>query len=109
MQKLYAICTKEAYQKSIPLFHSQHGSHYIDLPDGRLLVTVAFHHESSEAQFLALAGVELLPDPHFEGNKQLADHHHAAVAHLKPAGKTVLDVARAAGQIHPLMKLRSWI
>jgi hypothetical protein len=109
MTKLYAICSKQAYEKTISLFHYQHGSHFLDLPDGRVFVMGVFGDEFGESEFCAMPGVEVLPDPMLQGNQELKPEHAQALAHLKPEGNTVLHAARSAGAVHPLMKLRSFM
>jgi hypothetical protein len=109
MTRSYAICTKAAHEKLKSCFHPQYGSHYLDLPDGRILVQAAFADESGEATFSTHPDVEMLPDPQFEGKTPLAEKHQAALAHLAPEGNTVLHLAKAAGKVHPLMRLRSWL
>lgn len=109
MTRFYAICPLDVLHKHRDVFHAQHGSHYVDLPDGRVLAVVHFSDESGEIAFAAEPGVEILPDPTFESSKALHPKHQAAVAHLSPQGTTVLHLAKAVGKIHPLMKLRSWM
>lgn len=109
MTRVYAICSKSAHEGLKHCFHPQYGSHYVDLPDGRILVQAAFADEAGESEFTSHPGVEVLPDPQFEGNSALHPKHQAAVAHLSPQGTTVLHLAKAVGKIHPLMKLRSWM
>lgn len=109
MIRHYAICSAAAIAKHKDVFHSHHGSHYIDLPDGRVLAIVHFSSESGEIAFASEPGVELLPDPVFEGARELDAEHVRALEHLKLEGKTVLHAAKAAAKVHPLMKLRSWM
>jgi hypothetical protein len=100
-------------------FHPQEGSHYIDLPDGSILVAASFSDEASELRWESHKNVHALPDPSMEGNVPLSASHHAALRHLfdddKSAKgpsranfepKTVLDVAKVVGSIHPQMRIR---
>ena len=109
MTRVYAICTKEAHERLKNCFHPQYGSHYIDLPDGRILLMANFNDEAGEVLFTSDDQVETLPDPYFAGNQPLEAKHLSAVAHLGLEGNTVLHLARAAGKMHPLMKLRPWM
>lgn len=106
--KTFHTMTKEEWQSLINYFHPIHGSHYIDLPNGRVLVAVQFSTEWAEESFHALAKTKTdLPHPVWQGTEFLGKEHLDEVGHLvahvsKP---TVHDVIRAAAAIHPLMKL----
>ena len=106
----YYIASKDAFLSHIDWFHPQLGAHYIDLPNGQILVSASFpaNHSSIEI-WEAKASVQTLPHPVFEGTKKLDPQHIAALASLgiTPA-HTVIDVAKAAGAISPLLKLRSF-
>jgi hypothetical protein len=107
--KIYAICDRKAYEEFKDNFCPMHGSHYIDLPSGRLLVLGFFHKEENEIAFAVKEGVEILPDPFFSSSKNLEPSH---IEELRDLGvsesSTILDVGRAAAARHPLMKLRAW-
>jgi hypothetical protein len=107
--RYYAIMTKAAHDSLKDHFHPQYGSHYLDLPDSRLLVLAHFHNEAGETAMSAHPEVAILPDVALEGNEPLRPEHLAAVEHLQLEGNTVLHLARAAARIHPLMKLRGWM
>lgn len=117
MRHLY-VCPRETWEKAHYkcLFNPGAGSHYIDLPDG-LVIVAAVLNEASEGEFLKMAGVAALPDSVFQGNVTLAEHrdnpatayltdHHEA---LKALGiedtDTVLDVSKKTKAIHPLVKI----
>ena len=109
MTKLYAICDRAAYDKFKDYFCPQHGSHYIELQSGKLLVIAFFHKEENEIVFANLPGVTPLPDAFFTSGT-LAKEHAEQLAELGiTESSSMLDVARAAGARHPLMKLRSWL
>ena len=92
MRELY-VCTKDAWLTSHHAchFHPVHGSHYIDLDGGLILVSVVFNGEHGKESFNAHPDVADLPDPVFEGMvtmsahrdnqaKKYTDVHHAALA-----------------------------
>ncbi|HKV95774.1 MAG TPA: hypothetical protein VJW20_24745 [Candidatus Angelobacter sp.] len=107
----------------IQLFHPMLGSHYIDLPNGMVLMMTSFdHNERSEDIFHAHPQVAILPHPTRDGNKPLKNHigssgykfeqHHldALTGHpdlgILPTD-SVLDVARKASAIHPEVRFRN--
>ena len=105
---LYYLTSKEVWSTHTHAFHPSLGSHFIDLPDGRILLSAHFplNHSSLEI-WEAKPGVEPLPHPVFEGTKKLAGKHVDALKHLGvTAEHTVVHVARIAGEIMPTMKLR---
>lgn len=96
------------------LFHPQHGSHYIDLPNGRILVATAFASEFAEEEFHARSTTKRsLPHPVFEGTDTITADHAAELGHLFQSAEeasraTVRDVVRKAAAIHPLMRLSAF-
>jgi hypothetical protein len=106
MVKTFHIMAKDEWRKHIHSFHPQYGSHYIDLPSGKILVATSFASEASEEHF-DNADKLSLPHPIWEGNQKLNAGHVAELGHLGiTEAHTVLDVARTVSKIHPLMKLR---
>jgi hypothetical protein len=107
----------------IQIFHPMIGSHYIDLPNGMVLVMTSFDHDKrSEDLFHAHPAVAILPHPSVEGNKPLKSHVGAAgykfaQCHLEALTShpdlgivetdSVLDVARKAAAIHPEVRFRN--
>src|SRR5215467_592 len=108
---------------TIQLFHPMLGAHYIDLPNGMVLMMTSFaHDERCEDLFHGHPDVAILPHPTRDGNKPLKNHvdapeykfiqHHldALVGHremgILPAD-SVLDVARKAAAIHPEFRFRN--
>lgn len=119
MRELF-ICSKDTWLRAHNglCFHPSGGSHYIDLPDGMVIVATVTKDEDADDHFRSMEGVAPLPHPVFEGNKTLAAHrddpataylaeHHDA---LKSLGiedtDTVLDVSKKTAAIHPLVKIR---
>lgn len=117
MRHLY-VCPLETWREAhnLCLFNPGAGSHYINLPDG-LVIVAAVLNEACEEAFKAMPGVAALPDSVFNGGVTLADHrdnpataylaeHHEA---LKVLGiedtDTVLEVSNKTRAIHPLVKL----
>lgn len=106
----------------IQLFHPLIGSHYIDLPNGMILLCTSFdHNEQHEDLFHSHPEVAILPHPTLDGNLPLAQHstraaYKFAAKHLKAlvdspdlgvlATDSVLDVARKAAAVHPEVKFR---
>ena len=105
------------------LFHPTIGSHYIDLPNGMVLMMTSFDHdERCEDLFHGHPAVAILPHPTIEGRKTLKSHigaagyrfeqHHLdALKEHRDLGITdadsVLDVARKASVIHPEVRFRN--
>jgi hypothetical protein len=109
MTRTFHIMEKDEWMRFVPYFHPMYGSHYIDLPSGKILVAVAFSTEGSEDHFADTAEKLSLPHPVLEGNQKLSVEHVAELSHLGITTEhTVLDVARAAAKIHPLVRLRIW-
>jgi hypothetical protein len=128
----YYITTLSAFKTGFAarLFHPVLGAHYINLADGRILLSAHFHenHYSQDA-WEAIDGVEPLPNPLFASADPISDAHATALSDVlvtsavpsESKGKqaslnaaipaivpTVSDVAKAAAQVHPLMKLRTF-
>lgn len=107
----------------IQLFHPLIGSHFLDLPNGMVLMVTSFDHdERCEDLFHAHPDVAILPHPTRDGAKPLKNHigasgykfeqrhldalkAHAGLGILET--DSVLDVARKASQIHPEIKFRN--
>ena len=105
------------------LFHPIIGSHYIDLPNGLVLMMTSFDHdERCEDLFHGHPAVAILPHPTLEGRKALKSHvgvsgyrfeqHHLdTLKQHRDLGimdaDTVLDVARKAAAIHPEVRFRN--
>lgn len=106
--RIYAIVKRRALPELKDWFHPQHGHHYVDLDADTVLLLGHFSKPSGENLFGTHPDVELLPDLEYSGNEPLKPEHQTRVAHLKPAGNTIVHLARAAGKQNPLMKLRSW-
>jgi hypothetical protein len=107
MTKTYHTMDKAEWAGLTDLFHPQHGSHYIDLPNGRIIVAVDFADEGAEEAFgLRSASRKSLPHPVFEGTDKIAAHHVAELGHLGvDKNSTVRDVIKKVSAIHPHMKL----
>ena len=105
------------------LFHPAIGSHYIDLPNGMVLMMTSFDHdERCEDLFHGHPAVAILPHPTIDGKKALKNHidaagyrftqHHLDALRQHPdlgvsETDNVLDVARKASAIHPEVKFRN--
>jgi hypothetical protein len=132
----YYTVDKQTFLDNVHLFCRQLGAHYIDLPDGTILLSANFpqSHYHQDA-WESLDGVQALPNPLFAPTQPISDAQQTALtdvltpttdapvqtAQVAPAqlsvattdstpapAPTVLDVATAAAQINPLMKLRSF-
>jgi hypothetical protein len=105
----YHLMEKAEWFKHKDLFHPQYGSHYIDLPSGKVLVAATFGTEASEEHFLATAHKDSLPHPVWEGTQKISASQAGELSHMGiTTDHTVLDVARAAAKIHPKLKLRTF-
>lgn len=105
------------------LFHPIIGSHYIDLPNGMVLMMTSFDHdERCEDLFHGHPEVAILPHPTLDGRKPLKNHlgesgyrfaqrHLDALTGHRDLGivdtDSVLDVARKASAIHPEVRFRN--
>jgi hypothetical protein len=118
MTRTYHIMEKSEWRKYVHYFHPQYGSHYIDLPSGKILVAVTFMQDASE-DFFETAVKKSLPHPVWNGNETLDEEHVEELHHLfdgataeekKAAASkaTTKDVVARASKIHPLMKMRVW-
>jgi len=80
-------------------------AHYIDLPDGSVLVKVQFVHEGAQAEFEAHPQITTLPHP--MSGESVGEAVAAKLAHLGVTkDHRTYDVAKLAAKIHPQMKLR---
>jgi hypothetical protein len=107
----------------IQLFHPVIGSHYIDLPNGMILMMTSFDHdERCEDLFHEHPAVAILPHPANDGRKPLKAHvgapgykfgqpHLDALTGHPDLGiedtDSVLDVARKASALHPEVRFRN--
>src|SRR5438552_2576606 len=104
----YHVVDKAAYQA---LAHVATESHYVDLPDGKVLVVARFRDANHQDTFVERTGAESLPHP--LSSETFADHqgkyqHHQKIfqdlgVQVKPNDRTY-DVAKQLGKIHPLFK-----
>lgn len=115
--------SEDVLQPVTQLFHPLIGSHYIDLPDGMILMMTSFDHdERCEDLFQAHPEVAILPYPTSDGNKPLKmhigrpgykfeQHHLDALTGHRELGvaetDSVLDVARKAAVIHGEVRFRN--
>ena len=111
MTKTFHTMDKAEWLTLTALFHSRHSSHYIDLPNGRILLSAVFADEGSEEEFsLRAKSLQSLPHPVFSGNDKIAAGHVEELHHLftskeEAKGATVRDVVKKAAAVHPLMRL----
>jgi len=115
--------SEPVYVPMIQLFHPMIGSHYLDLPNGMVLMMTSFDHdERYEDLFHAHPAVAILPHPASDGKKPLKSHvgapgykfeqrHLDALKGHQDLGilesDTVLDVARKASALHPEVRFRN--
>lgn len=130
MRRFY-VTTKAVWGEPVPfgeglvlprfnLFHPAVGSHYIDLPNGHILLSADFHSEWCEETWHAHPEVARLPHPVYEGKVTLSDlvnlpeheqkqfrpHHLDALGAVGiQEHHTVWDVHRIASAIYPLVRL----
>lgn len=80
-------------------------AHYIDLPDGTVLLRMVFRHVQAQNIFERQTGVIALPHP--VSGEPIGADIAARLAHMgvKESHKT-FDVAKFAAKVHPLMRLR---
>jgi hypothetical protein len=114
------ICPKSRWEAGHKAghFHPISGSHYIDLDNGLVLVSVLFKDEWTESAFIENQDVANLPDPVFEGTQTMIAHrddparrytheHHEALKKLGVKDEdTVLEVSKKAQAIHPLVCIK---
>lgn len=115
--KTYHLMDKTEWLTLIDLFHPAYGSHYINLPNGRILLAASFSHEGSEEMFhMSAKTMTSLPHPVFQGTDPISVAHAnelAAHSGLFPepnaqqvaAKCTVRDIIARAAKEHPLMRL----
>jgi hypothetical protein len=119
MTRTYHIMSKAEWMRFVHYFHPQYGSHYIDLPSGKILVAVSFMQEASEDFFETTAAKNSLPHPVWNGNDTINPEHVEELHHLfegetadekKAAASkaTTKDVVARASKIHPLLRMRAW-
>lgn len=107
----------------VKLFHPMIGAHYVDLPNGMILMCTSFDHsEAAEDIFHSHPEVAILPHPTLMGNVSLREHigshgHRFQPQHLEALkghaamnvkdSDTVVDLARKASAIHPEVRFRN--
>jgi len=112
--KTYHTMEKTELAGVLNLFHPQHGSHYIDLPNGRILLAASFLTEGAEEAFgLQVKSLQSLPHPIFSGSDKISVGHVEELSHLftskeEARSATVRDVVKKATAIHPLMRLSAF-
>jgi hypothetical protein len=98
----FYISTKDTWKSLSHLM----GAHYIDLPNGEILIAAEFNHAPHEAKFAKHPLVIALPHP---GRMETMAKHPKALAALQhlgvKAGHSVMDVSDIVSAIHPLMSL----
>lgn len=116
--KTYHTIDKDELEEHKDWFDPIHGCHYIDLPNGRVLVAANFANEHQEHRFHTLTKTrKSLPHPVFNGHDKLHPDHHEELGHMfneddehgdgvtHVSQATVHHVIRRAHKLHPLMKL----
>ena len=102
MRLLY-ICGKDTHRIHSSLMAN---SHYIDLPNGEILVAAQFSDDHLEGRFSEHPAVQPLPHP-FSG-EPVGDAIATKLGHLGVTkDHNHYQVAQLAGKIHPLMKMRA--
>ena len=80
-------------------------AHYIDLPDGDVLVTAKFVHEGARNEVENHKTVIALPHP--MSSETVGSRVAAKLAHIGVTeSHRTYDVAKLAAKIHPMMRLR---
>jgi hypothetical protein len=117
MRRLY-VCPKEVWFAHRQLFHPVIGHHFIDLPQGFVLLACDFANEAAEDIWHGHPEVAPLPHPVYEGKITLQqlkanpmakykEAHHAALAAIGTLPTdTVIEVSAKASAIMPLVKIR---
>jgi hypothetical protein len=99
---MYYICAQNTVKE-----HVKHiaVAHWIDLPDGSVLLSASFHTPVKQAQFESHPQVIALP--HTQSGESVGDKVAAKLAHLGvTADHKVWDVAKLAAKQHAMMKIR---
>jgi hypothetical protein len=109
------------------IFSQKMGSHYIDLPNGLILMTTAFDPSETqefESYFHNHPDVAVMPNPTTMGLVKLTDHigdpvhkyqhlHHLALLDLPGLDlhpdDTVIDLHRKAARLNPALRLRNML
>ena len=101
---MYYICSKE---NLLAVSNKQHlsGAHWIDLPDGTILVKARFTNEGAVSRFEDHPTVQSLPHP--TTSKTVGADVAKRLGHLGvKESHTTYDVAELASKQHPLLKYR---
>lgn len=100
--KLLYLCSKNVHVVHANLMAE---SHYIDLPNGEILVAAQFSNDHLEGIFSGHPAVTPLPHP-FSG-ESVGPAIAAKLAHLGVTeNHNHYQVGQKAGAVHPLMKMR---
>src|SRR5438552_7841589 len=98
----YYITTLATFHEHKDSFHPQHGSHYVEIGGGKILVSVTWpEHNDGFERFEAHADVSVLPSILTEGTQPIAKEHSdllAPIGHVH--GETIIHLANRAGALH---------
>lgn len=105
----YYITTREKLEEHKSSFHHQKGSHYVDLDNGKILLSVHWpEHDDGLERFETDPDVEVLPSVMTEGTKPLDAQHSAMLASIGHVqGETVIQLASRVAKLHRGLRMSS--
>jgi hypothetical protein len=99
---MYYIVPKNTVKEHVPQMAV---AHWIELPDGDVLLSAAFHTTDRQEKFEAHPQVTSLPHP--MSGESVGDKVSAKLAHLGvKAEHRTWDVVKLASKVHSPMKMR---
>jgi hypothetical protein len=102
--KTFYICDKNDFMGH---HHQFNEGHFIDLPNGRILLCTETRNEEFQKRWLAQSHIFELPHP--LSGETLTDAHVAEIKHVLPDVSTndnAWSLSKKVSAIHPLMHLR---
>lgn len=100
--KTFFLCSREDF---LGHHHQFNGGHFIDLPNGRILLCTETRNEEFHKRWLAQPHIHEIPHP--LSGETLTDAHVDEIKHILPDISTsdnAFTLSRKASKIHPLMK-----
>lgn len=103
----YFICAKATLHSNVSLF-KDHVSHYMELPNGEVVMACEFRDSGAEDLWNSRA-VSPLPHPHFERDAKLSHDHVGKLKHFGVQhGDTIVEVCNKLGRVNHAFRVHRY-